>query len=148
MRKLFVVTAMLLLSACRVTLDGTVGFLDDCSSNYGHQSSTCSTGHNPGVIVIVIAPTRVYSDPADAMCFQLSPTPASVKTSGSYAFQNNTNSNVTIVGTNQTPWVTVGPGETSPSLSLSNAGVYGFGVQGCRGVGGTAMYGVLNVTIN
>ncbi len=147
MRKLFVVTAIVLLSACRVSLDGTVGFLDDCSSGYGRQSSTCS-GHNPGVIVIVIAPTRVYADPADALCFQLSPTPASVKTSGSYAFQNNTSSSVTIVGTNQTPWVTIAPGETSPSLSLSSAGVYNFGVQGCRGVSGTAMYGVLNVTLN
>jgi hypothetical protein len=148
MRKLFVIAAMLLVSACRVSLDGTVGFDNGCSSSNGHQSSGCSTGHNPGVIVIVIAPTRVYADAADALCYQLNPTPASVTTSGSYAFQNNTSSSVTIVGSNQVPWVTVGPGETSTSLSYSTAGVYGFGVQGCRGVGGTAMYGVLNVTLN
>jgi hypothetical protein len=147
MRKLIIVAAMLLVSACRVALDGTVGFADNCDSGYGQRSSSCTTSHGTGVIVIVIQPVRVYGD-GDALCYQFNPTPASVTTSGSYSFQNNTSSNLTIVGSNQIPWTTVAPGQTSTALSLSNAGVYGFGVQGCRGVSGTPWYGVLNVTIN
>ncbi len=147
MRKLIALGALVLLSACRVSLDGTIGFADNCGSGYGQRSSTCTSGHNSGLIVIVIQPTRVYGD-ADALCYQFNPTPASVTTSGSYSFQNNTSSNVTIVGSNQVPWTTVAPGGTSAALSLSNAGAYGFGVQGCRGVAGTPWYGVLNVTVN
>lgn len=146
MRKFISVVAIVLLSACRVSLDGTVGFDNGCDSGSNQRNSSCTT-HNPGVIVIVIKPTRVYGD-ADAMCYQFNPTPASVTASGSYSFQNTTSSNITIVGANSAPWTTVGPGETSPSLSLSNAGTYGFGVQGCRGTGGTPWYGVLNVTVN
>ena len=76
------------------------------------------------------------------------PPPASVRVGGSYYFQDNTNSAVTILSSNQIPLFTVGPGQTSPPLSTSEAGVCGFGLQGCKGRGGTAFYGVLDVTLN
>jgi hypothetical protein len=100
------------------------------------------------VAVIAIQSAPVYGDPADNSCFQFSPLPASVRVGGTYFFENNTNSAVTIIGPNQIPLVTVGPGRTSASISASGAGVYAFGIQACKGVSGTAFYGELNVTLN
>jgi hypothetical protein len=98
------------------------------------------------VVVITIGPSYQYSGNSDTMCYQFSPVGASVPTGGSYSFQNNTSSPITILGANQTPWVTVGAGSTSAALTASNPGVYNFGVQGCRGVSGTPWYGALSVS--
>jgi hypothetical protein len=151
MRKLIALAAIILLSACRVSVEPLYGVDVTCTDSYGHRnsSSSCTTTiTTPAVAVIAIQPTLVYADAADNFCFQFSPLPASVRVGGNYYFQNNTNSAVTIVGANQIPIVTVGPGQTSPSINTSGAGVYAFGIQGCRGVAGTAYYGVLNVTLN
>ena len=98
--------------------------------------------------VISVGPTLQYTDNADVLCYQFSPTVVTVKIGASYAFQNNTNSPVTIMGANQVPWATVDAGATSAALTFSAAGVYGFAVQGCRGMSGTPWYGVLQVTVN
>lgn len=154
MRKLIVVAAILLTSACRVSVEPLYGVDITCGANQQdsrdqRDSSPCTTTFTtPATIVISILPTPVYGDAADAQCFQFNPTPASVRVGGNYYFQNNTNAAVTIVGANGIPWVTVGPGQTSPGLNTNGAGVYGFGLQGCRGTGGTAFYGVLDVTLN
>jgi hypothetical protein len=149
MRILIAVLAMSLVSACSLTLAP----LPDAAQNCGYGSSwsgtSCRSGnHSSAGTVIVIGPSLQYTDNADAMCYQFSPTVASVTMGGSYVFQNNTSSPITIMGANQVPWITVGAGATSPALNFSAAGVFGFGVQGCRGVSGTPWYGVLNVTIN
>jgi hypothetical protein len=121
----------------------------DCQIGYGRHGTTCEPIiTTPSVAVISIQPTRVYADSADTFCYQFTPSPAAVRTGGSYYFQNNTNSTITIVGSNQIPWVTIAPGQTSASLYSSGAGVYGFGIAGCRGVGGTSYYGELDVTLN
>ena len=145
MRMLIAVVSVCMLSACKLSLDATLAPLD-CGDSNSHRGSSCTSNHGPGGIVIIILPSRQYTDDADALCYQVSPVSASVTVGGSYYFQNNTSSTITIQGSNQTPWVTVGPGEASAALNVSAAGVYSFGVQGCRGVGGTAWYGVLNVT--
>ena len=148
MRILVALATVCLLSACKLSLDATLAPLD-CGDSNNQRNSSCSTGgHGGGGIVIVIGPSRQYTDAADAQCYQVSPLAASVAVGGTYAFQNNTSSTITIQGSNQTQWVTVGPGATSPALNASAAGVYSFGVQGCRGMGGTVWYGQLSVTTN
>jgi len=148
MRSLLAIVSLCLLSACRLSLDAAFDPLS-CSDSYNHRGTTCTTGNGGiGSIVIVVGPTHRYNDTADAMCFDVSPVAASVKVGGTYSFQNNTNSTITIQGSDQTTWATVGPGQTSASLQLSSAGTYSFGVQGCRGISGTAWYGQLNVTPN
>ena len=147
MRLLVALVTVCLLSACKLSLDATLAPLD-CADSYNHRSSGCSTGGSGGGgIIIVIGPSRQYTDAADEQCYQVSPVQASVKVGESYSFQNSTNSTITVQGSNQTQWTTVGPGQTSAALTFSGAGVYNFGVQGCRGVAGTAWYGVLNVTL-
>jgi hypothetical protein len=152
MRKLVVLAAILLLPACRVSVEPLYGVDITCTDSYGHhyqsQSSCSATITSPTTVVISIQPTPVYSASADAQCYQFNPSPASVRVGGHYYFQNNTSSAVTILGSNGVPWVTVAPGQTSPALNTSGAGVYGFGLQGCRGTSGTAFYGVLDVTLN
>jgi hypothetical protein len=142
MRKLIAILAVPLVAACSLTLaplaDG-----GNCGGNSYQRGSQC-TSHIP--IVIIIGPSYQYSDNSDRMCYQFSPVAASVTIGGSYSFQNNTSSPITILGADRVPWVTVGPGSTSAALSFPSAGTYNFGVQGCNGVGGTAMYGVLAVT--
>jgi plastocyanin len=144
MRTLFALVAICLLSSCKLSLDASLAPLD-CSDSYNQHDSTCSGDHGGG-ITIVVGPSRQYADGADALCYQLSPVTATVQVGESYSFENNTNSTITIQGANQSTWVTVGPGETSSTLSFSAAGSYNFGVQGCQGMSGTAWYGVLNVT--
>ena len=148
MRILIALVTVCMLSACKLALDATLSPLG-CDGSSNERGSSCTTSnHGSGPIVIIIGPSRQYTDAADALCYQLSPAAASVTVGGGYSFQNSTNSNITIQGSDQATWVTVGPGETSPALNSSAAGVYNFGVQGCRGMGGTAWYGQLNVTSN
>jgi hypothetical protein len=146
MRALFAICAIVLLSSCRLSLDAVLAPLD-CGGDggYHHQSSSCS-GVIPGPIVIVIGPSRQYSDPSDALCYQVSPVTATVKVGESYTFQNSTSSMITIQGADQSTWTSVAASSTSAALTFSAAGTYSFGVQGCRGVSGTAWYGQLNVT--
>ena len=143
MRKLIAIVAVPLVAACSLTLAPLAGDGQNCGGDSNQRGSQCNT-HIP--IVIIIGPSYQYSDNSDAMCYQFSPVAASVMVGGSYSFQNSTRSPITIVGADQVPWVTVGPGSTSTALSFPNAGVYNFGVQGCRGMGGTAWYGSLAVT--
>jgi hypothetical protein len=152
MRVFIVAVTALLLSACRLSLDAALDPIVTCDGNNsgrnGSNGSCTPDNHGPGGIVIIIGPSRQYSDGADTLCYQFSPMPAQVTTGGSYSFQNNTNSTVTIQGANQQSWVTVVPGATSGALSFSSAGTYTFGIQGCRGMEGSAAYGVVNVTQN
>ena len=138
MRTLIAIVSLCLLSACRLSLDAALDPLS-CTDSYNHHGgTTCSTGNGGvGSIVIVVGPSRQYNDAADAMCFQVSPVTASVQIGGTSAFQNNTNSTITIMGSDRSTWTTVGPGQTSGSLTFSAAGTYTFGVQGCSGVSGT-----------
>lgn len=146
MRMLIAVLAMSVVAACSLTLAPLPdGGGQNCRSGSSQWGSRCDS---PIQIVIAIGPSRQYTDNFDTMCYQFAPVVASVKIGGSYSFQNNTSSTITIMGADQTPWVTVDPGSTSAALNFPNAGVYGFGVQGCRGVGGSAWYGVLAVTSN
>ena len=146
MRTLIAIVSLCLLSACRLSLDAALDPLS-CSDSYNQRGTTCSTGNGGvGSIVIVVGPSRQYTDAADAMCYQVSPVAASVQVGGTSTFQNSTSSTITIQGADQSTWTTVGPGETSPALTFSSAGTYTFGLQGCRGVSGTAWYGQLNVT--
>jgi hypothetical protein len=146
MRTLIAIVSLCLLSACRLSLDAALDPLS-CSDSYNHRGTTCTTGNGGvGSIVIVVGPSRQYTDAADAMCYQVSPVAASVQVGGTSTFQNSTSSTITIQGSDQSTWTTVGPGETSPALTFSSTGMYTFGVQGCRGVSGTAWYGQLNVT--
>lgn len=142
MRKLIAILAVPLVSACSLTLSPLADGQNCGNSSYQHGSQ-CTT-HIP--IVIIIGPSYQYSDNSDTMCYQFSPGSATVPVGGSYTFQNNTSASITILGADRTPWVTVGPGSTSTAVSFPTAGVYNFGVQGCRGVGGTPMYGSLAVT--
>ena len=146
MRALIAICAICLLASCRLSLDAVLAPLD-CGDSYNHRGSTCE-GVLPGAIVIVIGPSRQYSDPSDALCYQVSPVTATVKIGESYTFQNSTSSSITIQGSDQSRWTTVAAGSTSAALTFSAAGVYSFGVQGCRGISGTAWYGQLNVTQN
>lgn len=148
MRMLTALVTACLLSACKLSLDATLAPLDCGDGSSQHGSSCTSGGHGSGGIVIVVGPSRQYTDDADALCYQVSPLAASVTVGETYAFQNNTSATITIQGSNQAQWVTVGPGQTSSTLNVANAGVYNFGIQGCRGMAGTAWYGVLNVTVN
>ncbi|HEV8411305.1 MAG TPA: hypothetical protein VGQ30_12410 [Gemmatimonadaceae bacterium] len=143
MRTLIAIVSLCLLSACRLSLDAAFDPLS-CSDSYNHRGTTCDGGL--GSVVIVVGPSRQYTDSGDAMCYQVSPVTATVQVGGSYSFQNNTNSTITIQGSDQSTWTTVGAGQTSSSLTFSSAGTYTFGVQGCRGISGTAWYGQLNVT--
>jgi hypothetical protein len=145
MRLLIAVLAVSLAAACSLTLAPLPDAGQNCGGHSGQWGSQCGS---PIAIVITIGPSYQYTDNSDAMCYQFAPVAASVKVGGSYSFQNNTSAPITILGANQVPWVTVGAGSTSASLTFPNAGVYSFGVQGCRGVGGTAWYGVLAVTTN
>jgi hypothetical protein len=148
MRILIALVTVCMLSACKLSLDATLAPLD-CGDSSNQRGSSCAIGnHGSGGIVIVIGPSRQYTDAADASCYQVSPVAASVTVGESYSFQNNTSASITIQGSNQATWVTVGPGATSPALNSSAAGVYNFGVQGCSGMGGTAWYGQLSVTTN
>jgi hypothetical protein len=137
MRLLIAALALPLIAACSLTLAP----IDGCRDGSSHRGSQCGIP-----IVIVIAPTYQYSDNSDTMCYQFSPVQASVNVGGSYTFQNNTSSRITIQGADGSAWVTVSPGSTSAAFTASTAGVYSFGVQGCRGVGGPAWYGSLAVT--
>jgi hypothetical protein len=149
MRMLTALVAVSLLSACTLSLAPLSGNGDNCSNDSSRGGQSCTpTNHTPIVVVIAIGPSRQYSDNNDGMCYQFSPAPASVLTGGTYSFQNNTSSSITIVGSNQIPWATVGAGASSPSLTVPATGSYGYGVQGCRGVSGTAWYGVLTVSSN
>jgi hypothetical protein len=145
MRTLIAIAAICLLSSCKLSLDASLAPLD-CGDSHDQRGSSCGGGHGGAGIVIVIGPTRQYNDAADALCYQVSPATASVALGGTYAFQNTTNATITIQGSNQAAWATVAPGETSAALNVSAAGSYSFGVQGCRGMAGTAWYGQLNVT--
>jgi hypothetical protein len=151
MRTIISIVAICLLSACKVSVepafsgvDCTVGF-----SRHGDGTS-CAPIENttPSVAVISIEPSHVYADSADALCYQFSPSPAAVRMGGSYYFQNNTGSTITIVGSNGIPWVSVAPGRTSATLYSNGAGIYAFGIAGCRGVAGPVSYGELDVTLN
>ena len=149
MRILIAVLAMSLVSACSLTLAPLPDGAQNCGYGSSWSGTSCTSGHHSSAgTVIVIGPSLQYTDNSDAMCYQFSPTVTSVTMGGSYVFQNNTSSSITIMGANQVSWITVGAGVTSPALNFSMAGVFGFGVQGCRGVNGTPWYGVLNVTIN
>jgi hypothetical protein len=149
MRIFIALAGLAFLTACRVVTEPLYGDGQNCQTGWSRSGETCVQIHLPPFItVITIGPSRVYSDSADTMCYEVSPAPASIKAGGSYQFQNNTGQNLTIVDSNQVPWVTVGGYGTSSALSSSSAGVYGYGIQGCRGVGGTPWYGVLDVTIN
>ena len=143
MRKLIAILAVPLFAACSLTLAPLSADGQNCEGSSYQRGSQCNS-HIP--IVIIIGPSYQYADNSDTMCYQFSPVAASVKIGGSYSFQNNTSSPITILGADQVPWVTVGPGSTSAALNFPNAGVYNFGVQGCRGVGGTPWYGALAVT--
>jgi hypothetical protein len=149
MRIFIALAGLALLTACRVVTEPLYGDGGNCQPGWSRSGGTCVQIYLPPLItVITIGPSRVYSDSADTMCYQVSPAPASIKAGESYRFQNNTGQSITIVDSNQIPWVTVGGYGTSSALSSSSAGVYGYGIQGCRGVGGTPWYGVLDVTIN
>ncbi len=138
-----------LLSGCKVSVEPAFSGVE-CTVGFTRHGTDCEpiVNGSPSVAVISVEPTRVYADSADALCYQFSPSPASVKMGGSYYFQNNTNSTVTIVGSNGVPWVSVAPGQTSATLYSSGAGVYSFGIAGCRGVAGPVSYGELDVTLN
>ena len=142
---LIAVLAVTLAAACSLTLAPLPGAGQNCGRGSSQWGSQCNS---PIAIVITVGPSYQYTDNSDAMCYQFSPGMASVTIAGSYSFQNNTSAPITILGANQVPWVTVGPGSTSPALNFPTAGVYSFGVQGCRGVAGTAWYGMLAVTTN
>lgn len=146
MRMLIAVVALSLLAACQLTLAPLPDGGQNCG--YGSSWSGASCRSASAGTVIAIGPSLQYPDNADVLCYQFSPTVVSVTVGGSYVFQNNTSSPITILGTNQVPWVTVGAGATSAALNFSASGVFVFAVQGCRGVGGTPWYGVLNVTVN
>jgi hypothetical protein len=149
MRLFIAFVALALLTACRLETEPFSGDDQSCESGWSRSSGVCTRDYQPPLVtVIAIGPSRVYADSADTMCYGFSPSPASIRSGASYRFQNNTGSSITIVDSNQIPWVTVGAYATSGALSSSSAGVYGFGVQGCRGVGGTPWYGVLDVTVN
>jgi hypothetical protein len=151
MRILFALIMLAFLSGCRVFTEPLYGNHHDCDPGWSWSSGSCTRNYQPPapvITVITIGPSRVYADSADSFCFQLSPAPASIRQGQSYRFQNNTGYNVTIVGSDQVPWITIGAGSTSQSLSSSSPGVYGFGVQSCRGVAGTPWYGVLDVTVD
>jgi hypothetical protein len=145
MRMLIAVLAVPLFAACSLTLAPLADGGQNCGAGWDHRGSQCNS-HIP--IIIIIGPSYQYTNSSDTMCYQFSPNAASVKIGGSYSFQNSTSSPITILGADQVPWVTVGPGSTSAAVNFPNAGVYRFGVQGCRGVGGTAWYGALAVTAN
>ncbi|HEY2848395.1 MAG TPA: hypothetical protein VGI97_00830 [Gemmatimonadaceae bacterium] len=152
MRIVLALIALTTLTACRVITEPFYGDRDNCESGYSRSGGSCTRNYQPPVVpavpVISIGPSRVYADSADSLCYQLSPTPASIRQGDSYRFQNNTGFSVTIVGSDGIPWVTVGAWSTSPPLGSSAPGVYGFGLQGCRGAAGTAWYGILDVTVN
>lgn len=149
MRIFLALIALTFLTACRVITEPFYGDNDSCEAGWTRSGDSCTRDYQPPVVTVIsIGPSRVYADSADSLCYQLSPTPASIRQGSSYRFQNNTGFNVTIVGSDQVPWVTIGAGATSSTLSSSAAGIYGFGIQGCRGVAGTAWYGVLDVTVN
>ncbi len=149
MRTFIALSALMLLTACRIQTEPLYGDTDSCESGWSRVGGVCTRDYQPpAVTMISIGPSREYTDSLDTMCFQLTPAPASIKEGGSYRFQNNTGLNITIVDSNQIPWVTVGAYTTSSSLSSSAPGVYGFGIQGCKGSAGTPWYGVLDVTIN
>ena len=76
MRALIAICAICLLASCRLSLDAVLAPLD-CGDSYNHRGSTCE-GVLPGAIVIVIGPSRQYSDPSDALCYQVSPVTATV----------------------------------------------------------------------
>jgi hypothetical protein len=143
MRLLIAALALPLIAGCALTLSPLDG--QNCRDSSNQHGSQCIS---PIPITIIIGPTYQYSDNSDRMCYQFSPVLASVTVGGTYSFQNNTSSPITIMGANGAPWVTVGPSSTSAALSVSTAGTYSFGVQGCNGVGGTAWYGTLAVTTN
>ena len=145
MRMLIAILAMPLVAACTVTLAPLSSDGRNCEGGWSQRGTQCNS---PIPIVIIIGPSYQYSDNSDTMCYRFSPVSASVKIGGSYAFQNSTSSPITILGADQVQWVTVGPGSTSAAINFPNAGVYSYGVQGCRGVAGTAWYGVLAVTTN
>jgi hypothetical protein len=146
MRSLIAFLAVSLATGCIFPTGSRYGS-DNCTAGTDQWGNPCNY-NGPGGAVITIGPSGQYADNADTLCYQLSPTPASVPSGGSYYFRNNTSSNITILGINQTPWVTIAAGATSGPLNNFSPGVYGFGVQGCSGVAGTAWYGVLDVTIN
>ena len=153
MRPIMALAALSMLTACRVTTEPLYGDGDaggqHCPAGSTESSRGCIPNYQtPAVTVISIGPSREYTDSADVMCYSLTPAPASIKAGGSYRFQNNTSASITIVDSNGIPWVTVGPYAASGALSESAAGVYGFGIQACKGMAGTPWYGVLDVTIN
>jgi hypothetical protein len=149
MRIVIALAGVLLLSACRVVTEPLYGDTGTCDAGWSRSGGVCVQNYQPPTVTVIsIGPSREYADSADTMCFTLSPAPASIKEGGSYRFQNNTGLNLTILDSNQVPWVTVGGYATSSALTSSTPGVYGFGIQGCRGAAGTPWYGVLDVTIN
>ena len=145
MRMLIAILAVPLVAACSLTLAPLPDGGSNCRSGSNASGSRCDA---PAGTVISVGPSHQYTGSSDTLCYQFSPVVESVQIGGSYVFQNNTSSSITILGADQVPWVTVGAGSTSAALNFQSAGVYGFGVQGCRGVGGTPWYGVLAVTIN
>jgi len=150
MRILSALVAVALLTACRVVTEPYYGDTGgECQQGWSRSGGTCTRDYQPPTVAVIsIGPSREYTDSADVMCYSLTPAPASIRTGGSYRFQNNTSASITIVDSNGIPWVTVGPYAASGALSESAAGVYGFGIQACKGMAGTPWYGVLDVTIN
>ena len=149
MRMFIALFALAALTACRVVTEPLYGDTESCESGWSRSGGVCIQDYQPPTVTVIsIGPSREYADSADTMCYQLSPAPVSIRAGGSYRFQNNTGLNITIVDSNQIPWVSVGAYATSTALSSSAPGVYGFGIQGCRGIAGTPWYGVLDVTIN
>ena len=149
MRMLIALSALVGLTACRVITEPFYGDHDSCETAGDQSGGSCTRDYRvPVVTVISIGPAREYADSSDSLCYQFSPAPASIREGGSYHFQNNTGLNLTILDSNQIPWITVSGYATSTTLGAPGAGVYGFGIQGCRGAAGTPWYGVLDVTVN
>ena len=149
MRMLIALSALVGLTACRVITEPFYGDHDSCETGWSRSGGSCTRDYQaPAVTVISIGPAREYADSSDSLCYQLSPAPASIRQGGNYRFQNNTGLTLTILDSSQIPWVTVGGYATSSTLSTAGAGVYGFGIQGCKGAAGTPWYGVLDVTVN
>lgn len=107
----------------------------------------------PGVHPPQVAPGGEIQYSYPPTCFTLSPTPANARVSHTIQFQNMTSSTLTIIAQDGTPWVSVGPGETSNSLYFTTPGTRLFAIQSCYqsfgGNGGAmafAAYGSVNVS--
>ena len=100
----------------------------------------------PGLDAYQLANSFPAADAAG--CFAFSANPMSVHRDQLVEWTNNTSATITIYQSNNTPLITVAPGQTSAGTFWSSAGTVTYSPSTCKATTNTPYYGVITITLN